>query len=340
MSADAGEIARALAACIELLAPELLPAGRRDGDEWRVGSLAGEPGQSLAVCLRGPKAGVWCDFATGEAGDALDLVAELRTGGDLAAALAWARQWLHMPAAERPMPPARRSTVPMPKADAEARQAAALRLFIEAQPQLAGTPAEAYLRGRGIDLAELGRQPRALRFHPACPCREAGRKLPALLAAIVGADGAHIGTHRTWLGQDAAGAWRKARLDHPRKVLGAVRGGTIRLWRGASRRPLREAAPGETVVLAEGIEDALACALLAPEWRVLAAVSAANMRAIELPPAIGSVVIAADNDPPGSAAQAAIAAAMARFIGEGRCVRVARSPRGKDFADALAASAG
>ena len=39
------------------------------------------------------------------------------------------------------------------------------------------TPVAAYLASRGIDLGELGRVPRALRFHPACWCSEAAQKL-------------------------------------------------------------------------------------------------------------------------------------------------------------------
>lgn len=52
---------------------ELLPEGKKDGHEWKVGSVEGEPGKSMGVHLAGDKAGVWADFATGESGDLLDL---------------------------------------------------------------------------------------------------------------------------------------------------------------------------------------------------------------------------------------------------------------------------
>lgn len=55
------------------VASMLLPGGRREGEEWRVGSLAGEKGQSLGVHLRGAKAGVWADFDSGDSGDLIDL---------------------------------------------------------------------------------------------------------------------------------------------------------------------------------------------------------------------------------------------------------------------------
>ena len=55
------------------VAQYLLPNGKKEGAEWRVGSLGGNPGKSLGVHIRGDKAGVWCDFESGESGDLLDL---------------------------------------------------------------------------------------------------------------------------------------------------------------------------------------------------------------------------------------------------------------------------
>ena len=82
---DIRAIVGMLAQRIDDLVVELLPAGRRDGAEWRCGSVAGEPGQSLGVHLRGAKAGIWADFSSPQdRGDALDLVAAVRFGGDKA----------------------------------------------------------------------------------------------------------------------------------------------------------------------------------------------------------------------------------------------------------------
>ena len=66
-------IAVKLAARVEDVCRELLPAGKRDGHEWRCGSTDGDTGKSLGVHLSGNKAGVWADFASGEGGDLLDL---------------------------------------------------------------------------------------------------------------------------------------------------------------------------------------------------------------------------------------------------------------------------
>jgi hypothetical protein len=338
---DAAELARMLAAQALRLAAELLPNGRREGDEWRVGSIHGEPGRSMAVHLTGPKAGVWCDFASGQAGDALDLVAAVLFAGDMRQAVAWARRWLGLGHdAPRTTPAERQAADERREAEAareaEARRRAAVRLFLDGHECIANTPAGDYLAARGINLAELGRQPRCLRFHPSAWCAEAGTRLPALLAAITDADGRHVATHRTWLARDASGAWGKAPLRDPKKTLGSYAGGCIRLWRGATGRSLSDAQPGEAVAIAEGIENGLTIATACAELRVLAAVSLVNMSRLILPPQITTVILCADDDSGNLAATALLAAAAERFAREGRAVRIARPPQGfKDMNDAL-----
>jgi hypothetical protein len=68
------DLARVLADQAESLARALFPAGRQQGHHWCVGSLAGEPGQSLRISLAGKHRGRWRDFADGSGGDLLDLV--------------------------------------------------------------------------------------------------------------------------------------------------------------------------------------------------------------------------------------------------------------------------
>lgn len=91
---SAAELSAMLAQGMEQLAREVLPGGRRNGAEWQCGSVAGEAGKSLAVHLYGPKAGIWKDFASGQSGDALDLIAASLTGGDLSEAYRWGSSWL------------------------------------------------------------------------------------------------------------------------------------------------------------------------------------------------------------------------------------------------------
>jgi twinkle protein len=72
------EISQRLAQDAESIASMLLPNGKRKGAEYCVGSIGGEDGDSLKVRLTGNKAGLWKDFATGDAGDLIDLWAAVR----------------------------------------------------------------------------------------------------------------------------------------------------------------------------------------------------------------------------------------------------------------------
>lgn len=82
-----------LARNAQAVAEYLLPQGRKEGQEWRAGSVDGERGQSLGVHLNGAKAGVWSDFKTGESGDLIDLWAQTRHQ-TLSEALREASDWL------------------------------------------------------------------------------------------------------------------------------------------------------------------------------------------------------------------------------------------------------
>ena len=91
-------IARVNATALPLL-PSLLarwlPGGRREGTEW----VALNPTRadrnlgSFRIVCSGPKAGLWCDFATGDRGrDAVSLVAYLRRTSQSGAACALAQE--------------------------------------------------------------------------------------------------------------------------------------------------------------------------------------------------------------------------------------------------------
>lgn len=93
---DAAQAKTELNRQIDALCAELLPNGSRKGREWCVGNIKGSAGDSLKIHLAGNKAGVWCDFATGESGDVLDLVMQVR-GSNLIDAIKWSREWLGLP---------------------------------------------------------------------------------------------------------------------------------------------------------------------------------------------------------------------------------------------------
>ena len=80
---DLKAIARMLAARIRDLVQQLLPYGREERGEWvALNPTRGDrkPG-SFRIHLHGIRAGVWADFATDDAGDALSLVAKAEKAG-------------------------------------------------------------------------------------------------------------------------------------------------------------------------------------------------------------------------------------------------------------------
>lgn len=90
---NAAELSLRMASDVPAIAAYLLPNGKRQSGEWKVGSTNGEVGQSLSVRLSGAKAGVWKDFSSGESGDVLDLWAACR-GLTVAQAMNEAKQYL------------------------------------------------------------------------------------------------------------------------------------------------------------------------------------------------------------------------------------------------------
>ncbi len=339
------EISSMLAGRIRDLVDRLAPGGTVIGGEWVVRNPTRHdrnPG-SFRIHLVGPEKGMWFEFASREGGDALGLVAYVLYGGDVGPAIKWAKSWLGI--SDATPPEQVRAAMPPPVDDAAAEAEAArrrewkrklaVRLYLDAQERLAGTPAAEYLAGRGIDLAQLGRQPRALRFHPGLHNEESQAAWPALVAAINDGEGQHIATHRIWLAR-IDGRWKKAPLQQPKMALGAFTGGFISLWRGASGKPLREAPEGDAVAIAEGIETALSVAIACPELRVLCAVASFNMGRLALPATIRRVILAADNDLDNAMVEAKLAAAVAHYQSEGRDVHVAMPPvPGADWNDIL-----
>jgi hypothetical protein len=342
---DAGQISEMLAANVLSLVQHIFPAGKRADHEWEVGSLRGEPGQSLKVHLVGAKAGIWMDFASGEGGDALELVSKSICRGDKKEAILWAKSFLGLGGSnpER-LKEARKQAERREEIDAdavaerEAKRKAACNIFLSQGAGIIGTPVEIYLQGRGIDLSKLPFPLGSLRYHPALWNVEAQRKLPAMLAAITGPDGELCAVHRTYL-EVQGKLVTKARLKNPKMTLGFYKGGCIRLWAGVSPDgkkglPLNQAPAPVEIDITEGIEDGLTVATSLPSSRVLVAVSLGNLGAMLLPEAVTALVIWAQNDKPGSPAEIALRKAVERFQDQGRKVRLARPPAGiKDIND-------
>jgi putative DNA primase/helicase len=181
------------------------------------------------------------------------------------------------------------------------------------------TPVAHYLASRGITIA----LPPRLRWAPALR-RPDGSSGPAMVARIDSLDGELVGVSRTWLCRDASGIWRR----RDRAMLGQASGGAVRL-----------APAAETLLVSEGIETALAAVTACgmPAW---AALSTSGLVALALPPIVRTVVILADHDVSGAGERAAHAAG-ARWLAEGRRVRIALPPEpGNDMADVMAGRGG
>ena len=316
----AGDIASLLADRIVDLVRELLPNGHREGAEWRCGNVRGEAGKSLGVHLGGAKAGIWCDFGTGEAGDALDLAQAVKGLPTKSEAIAWAKSWLGMegsePAERRARAPdrsrAQRQHQPHGRDGADQRCELARRIWRESRPAL-GTPVTTYLKGRGITTPP----PPSLRYHGALRHSPTNLDLPAMIAAVQAPDRSLIGVHRTYLTMDGT---NKAPVSSAKMMLGRCAGGAVRLARANGR-----------LAVCEGIETALSVQQETgiPTW---AALSAPGMTALILPPDIRDVTLAPDGD---EAGERAAREAAKRFVREGRRVHIARPPHGADFNDVL-----
>lgn len=202
--------------------------------------------------------------------------------------------------------PAVRPTIAAQPAD-EDRIARARRVWDEGRP-VPFTPAAIYLRTRAIpeDMWISG----ALRFHPRMTSLDDRTRRPALVAAITDAAGALQGVQVTLLTQHGTA---KAPLATPRRVIGKLMGGVVRL-----------AEPDQELAIGEGVETMLSAsaALRLPAW---AALSAANLSSFEPSANIKRLVVASDPDPAGIAAFDALRARLS-----GKIEIVEAAPPGRD----------
>lgn len=236
-------------------------------------------------------------FGCGAHGDVLDLIqaferVDLRRAAEIAGAVDAAHA---------------RAQEPRQTDDAQ-RIELARTVWNDTQP-IGGTPGETYLRSRGIICAI----PDTIRF-ARLPYGKRGPTHPCLVAALTDLSDRLTGIQRTFL--NAAGTG-KASVPKPKLSLGRIRGGAIRLAPVAAE-----------LVIAEGLEDALTLQqeLGSAAW---ATAGAENLRSLELPLPVRSVIVGADSDVAGE--QSAREAAQ-RFAREGRRARIIRPEPGfKDF---------
>jgi hypothetical protein len=302
----------ALAKRILQLVKELLPNGRQVNGEWRVGSVYGEPGSSLAVQLVGPRAGLWFDYATGEGGDALALVRAV-LDGDMRAALAWSCRWLGIEPGSTDIPQ-RPPPAPEPKQDPDS-----WRYPWQAALPIAGTLAGTYLAGRGRRFDDL--TGRVLRF-----AAQRARKSPegefechpALLCALSDArSGEQCGIINIYLRADGSDRLRDKK---GKTVTGRAAGAVVMLSTFDE--------PTTGLVLCEGVETGVA--LFQDEMRpVWACGAAGTLRKFPVLGGIETLTIGADADKPGIGAAEELAR---HWRAAGRQVLII-TPTAGDWAD-------
>jgi hypothetical protein len=327
MPRDATELRHRLAREAEAVCRHYLSNGRRVGNYWQIGDVRNTAGRSMFVRLTGEAsgkrvAGKWTDAATGEHGDLLDVIREscgLVNFNDVADE---ARRFLSLPSlpnqSRGPQPEPRRLSSSAPMGSPES----AGRLFAISQP-ITGTPAEAYLRNRGITALQGCT---SLRFHPRCYYRpdpdEPTETWPAMIAAVTDLDNRITGAHRTYLdphGLDSSGSG-KAPIDTPRRALGHLLGNAVRFD-----------VADDVMAAGEGIETMLSLRCVLPAMPMVAALSAAHLGAILLPATLRRLYIVRDDDPAGDSAMERLSARAHTD----RIDAIPLSPRRGDFNEDL-----
>ena len=181
-----------------------------------------------------------------------------------------------------------------------------------------GTLTTTYLRHRSYTCAI----PPTIRDHPGLKHGPTGQNLPAMVAAITGADRKVLAIQRTFLRVDGRG---KANVTEPKLTLGSMRDGVVRLGPA-----------GPVLGIAEGVETGLSVMQLfsLPVWACL---SASRLDRLWLPPESLEIHVFGDNGAPGH--EAAERAGKA-YQAQGRRV-VVRFPPAEfgDFNDLLCAEA-
>jgi len=163
----------------------------------------------------------------------------------------------------------------------EERIARAQRIWHESRP-LGRSVATSYLRRRAIP-EQLWATP-ALRFHPSMTSLDDRVRRPALVAAITDSAGALQGVQVTLL---SAHGTAKAAVATPRRVIGKLMGGAVRLHD-----------LNEEIAVGEGVETTLSAAhrLGLPAW---AALTADNLSRFVIPEITRRLFVVVDNDPAG-----------------------------------------
>lgn len=186
--------------------------------------------------------------------------------------------------------------------------------WTEAKPVQDGDPVMRYLGTRGI----IPTFPvPSIRYQAALKYTHSNIHLPAMVCAVQAPDREVVAIHRTYLCPSGKG---KAQVSQPRLALGPISRGAVRL-----------ACARESLILVEGVEDALSLQQMTgqPCWALL---GTAGFKNVVLPEGARTVILASDAD---RAGDAAANDGAGRLAGMGLTVLRLRPPEGRDWNDVL-----
>jgi putative DNA primase/helicase len=269
---------------------------RQEGDEKRALNQGG-----LTINVR---SGCWYNHSTGEGGwSALSLIEFLNRDGR-AEAESWAAAWLNNH-------PGRGSCATADD-DIEIEHAIAARDILYRLIEPAGTPAETYLRSRGIS----GELPSSVRYLPDARIGEGA------VAGILTSHDRVVGVQLGYLDPDG----RKSTVAPSRRRFMLERASDA-VFELATQSGVTDML-ADTVVV-EGLEDALSISELGRPWRIVGLPGIGALKHLSVK-RNERVIVVRDGDAPGSSADTALVAAIDHLLLEGAAVKVTPTPLGAD----------
>ena len=284
-----------------------------DGDGWRVGS-------STKIS----KNGRWFDFKAQQGGfGAVSFIAHYQACTP-EEAVTWAQSWLAQHPQRGPCGGADEDD----GAGEDSADTLQRRAYIEstyaARAPIAGTPAAAYLTGRGLDPAQL--RPEIVERMGWLPNHRGAEG--ALVYPYTDEAGGLQGLHFVFVTPSGE--------KSPHEPARQTRRGPPD-WRTTGRALLRlDFGAGPEMVVAEGFENALAVSLAGAD-RVVAVGAVGAYGRCRLPRTVEAIMLAHDGDDPDAKAAAAQAyhRGVVRYLGQGLTLRMTAPPIGCDPNDVL-----
>jgi hypothetical protein len=326
------EVKAALLDKLDGLVGELYPDGDYDSKAKRKYWLATNPSRndttpgSFWIYMSGPKAGGFCDSASGQKGDVFGLI-QLKRGGTVLDAKLWGQWWCGLD----PNEPQEKRDQRMIEVDQRKRQAIAqaaaqlerdrrtahgiwlhgipLALKDGSRNPAAKLAFDYYEKTRGLDLDRLPRLPGATRLLLDQRHVESGLRFAALGSCVIGADHKFMALHRGFITDRGEKIDLRTTVDTPtgpkekrlpsRKIWPDFIGGFIPIWDGGTNMSAaKRSAQGmlTPTIATEGTEDGFAAAIGNQDHCVRAACSLGNLHNLPLFPCDDRLIVWRDND--------------------------------------------